>query len=214
MINAGRIVHYFPTGPGNWRNTEGSFLRLKDGAVMYAYSCYGNSGADDGVASIAAVRSPDEGNHFGEWEILLGQKGQENLMCPSLMRMQNGDLGMFYLFRPRAGAGASVRFVRSADEGKTWTEPISVTSPDEYVVFENGHAIRLQSGRILVPFAYHGPADAFDGSAAMSCMMSDDDGATWFETTERKKPPVLPPWSYSGLQEPMAYQTTEGRIRC
>ena len=214
MINVGRIVHYFPTKPGNWRNTEGSFIRLKDNSILYAYSRYGNSSADDSVSSIAVVRSTDEGDNFGEHRILLQQKDKENLMCPSFMRMRNGDVGMFYLYRSNVKPGAVVRFVRSADEGQTWSEPLTITSPDEYVVFENGHAIRLQSGRILVPVAYHGKADAFNFHAEMTCVMSDDDGYTWFETTERKKMAVPAPLSESGLQEPVAYQMKNGRIRC
>ena len=164
------------------------------------------------MASIAAVRSHDEGNHFGEWEILLPQKEQENLMCPSLMRMQNGDLGMFFLFRERAGACGEVHFVRSADEGKTWSEPMGLTDPKEYYVFENGHAIMLQSGRILVPLAFHGGVEGFEFNAETSYLMSDDDGRTWFMAKERTKS-IPKPWSESGLQEPIAYQMKNGRIR-
>jgi hypothetical protein len=121
---------------------------------------------------------------------------------------------MFYLFRatpvegkPRNG---EVRLVRSSDEGKTWSAPLQVTDPADNVVIENGHVIRLRSGRILVPVALHNPPLGFHGTVMF--LMSDDDGQTWFEASRRLNGPS-PEWSESGLQEPMAFETEEGRIR-
>ncbi len=210
----GRVQCYLPTTPRNTRNTEGSFLRLKDGSIMYAYSRYFNSAADDGASDIGYVCSSDEGDTWTSPAILLAHKNGENLMCPCLLRMENGDLGMFYLFRATPEEGkprnGEVLLVRSADEGKTWSDPIQVTDPSDNVVIENGHVIRLKSGRILVPIALHNPPLGFHGTVMF--MMSDDDGNTWFEASRRLNGPS-PEWSESGLQEPMAFETEEGRIR-
>ena len=75
--------------------------------------------------------------------------------------------------------------------------------------------IRLASGRILVPMAFFDVGSRYGvGNSMTAFMLSDDDGFTWFEASERKKMAVPAPWSGSGLQEPDAYQTEDGRIRC
>ncbi len=216
----GKVVCYLPTNPSNTRNSEGSFIRLRDRTIVYAYSRYGTSSADDAASVIACVKSYDEGESFGTPEPLYGDDSGDNSMCPSLMRMHNGDLGMFFLYRKsakKAGPGekiaGQVRFVRSADEGATWSDPVILTKQDENFVFENGHAIMLKSGRILVPAAYHPWLECGRfGPGEMAFFMSDDDGKTWFEAGERKKG-VPMPWSWTGLQEPMAYECADGVIR-
>ncbi len=214
MLTVGYIKCYLPTRPGNARNTEGCFIRLKDGTILYAYSRYTDSSADDSTADIGVVRSTDEGETWSQPEVLLAHEGGENLMCPTLMWMENGDLGLFYLYRPTPEAGkphdGNVRFVRSADEGKTWSEPIVITDPNLNVVVENGHVVRLKSGRILVPIAIH--SSSVYPTGVVTFMMSDDDGRTWYEAPNRVYGPT-PEWSASGLQEPMAYETEDGVIR-
>ncbi len=208
---------HLPTGDGNARNTEGCFIRLKDGSILYAYSRYFNSSADDGASDIGCVRSHDEGESWSRPEILLARKERQNLMCPTLMWMENGDLGLFYLFRSNEGEDANVGkflLVRSSDEGKSWSEPICITPPTHNVVVENGHVIRLKSGRILVPFATCADVDGkTEGNNCRTAfMLSDDDGRTWFEASRRVCGPSLE-WSGSGVQEPMSYQMENGRIR-
>ncbi len=218
MSEIGRITGYVTTNWKNTRNSEGCFIRRKDGAIIYAWSNYYGNGADDAPCEIGCIVSHDEAETWGERHILYHNNGGENIMCPSLMRMKNGDMGLFFLFRQAANVPgttfsclASVRFVRSADEGKTWSEQTVISPPDEYHVFENGHAIMLKSGRILVPSAFHGK-HAFDGHAKMTFFMSDDDGHTWFEASERPEG-VPAPWSESGLQEPVSFETDKGVIR-
>ncbi|MBP3293280.1 MAG: exo-alpha-sialidase, partial [Clostridia bacterium] len=52
---------------GNPRNSEGSFLRLNDGRIAFAYSRYsGNSADDHAYAEIACIFSSDNGETFGD----------------------------------------------------------------------------------------------------------------------------------------------------
>ena len=215
----GKEVARLPVNEQNTRNSEGAFLRLKDGSILYAYSHYGCEGADDSASDIGCILSYDEGETWGERRILYAHRERENLMCPSLIRMHNGDLGLFYLYRVRAGAAGQVLLVRSADEGQTWSEPVvcTVNSPNQNFVVENGHVIMLESGRILVPAAYHqrdndGYAKRLNSFGANSFFYSDDDGRTWTEAADRY---IGPPaeWCSSGMQEPMAFQDKTGRIR-
>jgi hypothetical protein len=108
-------------------------------------------------------------------------------------------------------------FTTSKDEGVTWAEPRHISHPEQSFCFENGRAVRLKSGRIILPMAYH----AFDphhpvgmiGWGQTTFYLSDDDGETWFEASRRLQGPP-PEWTESGLQEPMIYQTESGRLRC
>ena len=143
MKKIGTTVKMLVPTEGNPRNGECSFLRLKNGAILYAYSKYvGTSAEDHAKANIVAFTSYDEGETWVEERTLL-VSGEDSLnyMCPCLLRMENGDLGMFYLFRATPEEGkprnGEVRLVRSADEGKTWSDPIQVTDPSDNVVIEN-----------------------------------------------------------------------------
>ncbi len=227
---AGREVCVMPTSPENTRNSEGCFFRLNDGSIVYMWSYYYNHGSDFGedldVADFAWVRSFDEGKTWSDIKIVYGD-GKENLMDPTLMRMQNGDLGLFYVLHYKCGASEERRnsniyhkgmvyLSRSKDEGTTWSEPLLITPEDEGFCFTNQHGIRLKSGRILLPMAYHRfDPECYYGLSlygVIAFFISDDDGYTWYEAPKR-----VYGWpediSVSGLQEPFPYQTEEGRIR-
>ena len=223
--SAGKVVCCLPVTDENQRNSEGCFFRLRDNSILYAWSQYHNSGEDLGTADIGCIRSYDEGETWCERRVLYGD-GKENLMCPTMMRMQNGDLGLFYVFHEKCDNRkimdgsiyhkGIVMLVRSQDEGVTWSEPVRISRPDQSFCFENGHGIRLQSGRILLPMAYHRYDPGCYGGLSMygviAFMISDDDGRTWYEGPQRVY--GLPePITMTGLQEPAPYQTEGGRIR-
>ena len=99
MKKIGRAVCMLTTDRENPRKGEGSFLRLKDGRIMYAYTEYcGDDWTDHATARISAVYSSDEGKSFGDHTVLIEKReDQMNIMSVSLLRMNNGDLGIFYL---------------------------------------------------------------------------------------------------------------------
>ena len=106
----------------NNRNSEGAFIDLADGRILFAYSRYGSGGFDDGApADIYAVISQDGGESFGEpFALWTRQQAQaDNVMSVSLLRMENGDIGLFYLAKRNVDQ-CLVYLVRSADEGKTF----------------------------------------------------------------------------------------------
>jgi hypothetical protein len=50
-------VDLLPPGPGNPRNSEGDFLPLRDGRLLFAYSKFSGGNADDAAATPATAAS-------------------------------------------------------------------------------------------------------------------------------------------------------------
>ena len=94
-------LHQIPRGPENPRNSEGAILTLNDGRIAFAYSRYrGESGDDHAYCEIALITSSDNGVTWSEPRILAKpdfSKNEDNYMSVSLMRMANGDVGLFHL---------------------------------------------------------------------------------------------------------------------
>ena len=120
-----------PPSEGNPRNSEGSFVALKDGRIMYIYSRYNGKGGDDAdPADLAARYSADGGET--EDRIVVKNEGRMNVMSVSLLRLMDGRIALFYL---RTNSYyEELPYVRySSDEGETWTEPVPcVLEPNGY----------------------------------------------------------------------------------
>ncbi|MBQ2826356.1 MAG: exo-alpha-sialidase [Clostridia bacterium] len=177
---------------GYTRNCEATFIRLNDNGIMMAYTRYsGDCPCDDNAPSeIVARISYDEGESWGEAYTILdpARHGAKTVGSPTLMRMQNGDVGLFYMVRTTPHWLHHLALVRSSDEGKTFPgEAVncSIEIYDGYHMLVNDSVIRLSSGRILVPITYHtGNEKAGDDTHVDPCAYgaftySDDDGITW-----------------------------------
>ena len=57
----GGVVYRLRANEIHARHSEGSFLRLCDGRILYAYSLFSGSAGDDDPSNIAVVTSADEG---------------------------------------------------------------------------------------------------------------------------------------------------------
>ncbi len=219
MKKIGRQVHFIETSEDNPRNGEGAFIRLKDGSIMFGYSEFtGNDRKDDDARSkICIFISEDEGETWSDKKILFDTpEDSMNIMCLTFMRMQNEDIGAFYIIKNNDGTDRIV-FRRSSDEGESWSEPINCLAcldRDDYYVVNNDRVIRLSNGRILMPVARHTiytEKDCFM-PGELCFFFSDDDGYTWQKTeTELICPFVNNP---DGFQEPGIYELENGRIWC
>lgn len=216
MKKIGKEVLFLNVKEGNPRNGEGTFLRLKDNSILFVYSKFsGNDWHDECSADIVALTSYDEGESWTDERILFAHdENSRNYMCPSLIRMNNGDVGIIYLRKAKENESGIPYFSRSADEGKTFSTPEKIIDDNEnYFVIENDHAIRLQNGRIILPANIH--SQKIDGEMkivehGLKCIFaSDDDGKTWREIAERQDIPFLEK-SETGLQETMVYQHSDG----
>ena len=213
------IVLSLPHAPGNPRNSEGAFVTLADGRLMFAYSHYTGEDWDDHAPATIAARYSDDGGESwsAEDRILVLNEGQCNVMSVSLLRLQDGRIALFYL-RKNNLLDCHLYLRTSADEGGIWSEPTSCIPAPGYFVVNNDRVIQLKNGRLVAPAAYHRAkletsamdyAHAFDSRAIALFYLSDDGGASWRESEDWC---VLPRRSHSGLQEPGAVELNDGRL--
>lgn len=188
------LVGTIPIGPDNPRNSEGDFIRLENGEILYVYThYYGSSSDDNAPAYLALRRSADGGNTWsGEDELVLPNEGKLNVMSVTLRRMNDGRIALFYLVKESdVDCRPYLRF--STDEGKTWGARIAIVSEPSYNVVNNDRAAILSKGRILLPVARHPLKKTERGqellwSADIFCLISDDGGATWREGERAPNP--------------------------
>ena len=81
------MTHYLNHSEGNPRNSEGSFVKLEDGRIFFAYTRYkGESREDDASADIYGITSSDEGGSWSEpFPVILNTS--RNIMSTSLLRL-------------------------------------------------------------------------------------------------------------------------------
>ena len=182
---APQVVLELPPGPGNPRNSEGSFVTLRDGRVMFAYSRFCSEVRkgipDSGAAEIAARFSSDGGLTWTtNDEIVVRNEGGMNVMSASLLRLQSGEIALFYL-RKNSTTDCRPVMRRSFDEGATWGEPIEcITDEVAYYVLNNDRVIQLRDGRLLFAVSRHSfPDGKWDDCGRVFTYFSDDNGATW-----------------------------------
>ena len=216
MKKIGREVLFLKAGDGNPRNGEGAFIRLRDGRILYAFTEFtGDSWEDHCSARIGGIFSCDEGETWqGRCILLSADEGASNFMSVSFLRMENGDVGMFYLRKDKETGTCKLYLVRSADEGKTWESPVCCLEEDGYFVVNNDRVIRLQNGRLLVPAAQHAILKKWEayGKGELNFFASDDDGRTWSKLLCENIHIPAEEKSTTGLQEPGVIQLENGAI--
>lgn len=178
-----KIVLRLEPGPGNPRNSEGDFIALKSGRIMFVYTHYsGTSGGDHDNAYLAARYSDNNGRTWSSTsEKIIGQEGKMNIMSVSLLRLQNGEIALFYL-RKNSITDCIPMIRISDDEAKTWSDPQPcITDREGYFVLNNNRVIQLQNGRLVFAVAMHqSPGEAkFSSTGRLWSYYSDDNGRSW-----------------------------------
>jgi Neuraminidase (sialidase) len=218
VLKNSQIVLELPPKEGNARNSEGAFIDLKDGRILFIYTKYiGNSYDDDARAGLAAYLSNDQGvTWYEEGAILAPEENILNIMSVSLLRLLNGDIGLFYLIR-RGPNDTRLHLSRSADEGKTWSKPLCCVPGPGYYVTNNDRVIRLKSGRIIFPSAFHRLKNdnlndiySLDFHGIAYFFISDDDGNTWREADNFCSLNMAN--TKTGLQEPGIVELKNGTL--
>ena len=197
-------------GENNPRNSEGDFVTLKDGRILFVYSHYtGTSSDDHGNAFLAGRYSKDGGKTWSqEDKMIVAQEGDMNVMSVSLLRLKNGKIALFYL-RKNSHTDCIPMMRTSSDEGNTWSEPIRcIKDRNNYFVLNNNRVIQLKNGRLLMPVALHNTKEdgAFENQGIIYCYYSDDSGKTWTSSAEIPNPKKIM------TQEPGVIELKDGRI--
>ncbi len=202
-----KVVLRLEPSPGNPRNSEGDFIHLRDGRILFVYShFYGGSG-DASHAYLAGRFSRDGGKTWTSRDTLvLPNEAKQNVMSVSLLRLKNGKIALFYLRKNSlTDCLPVVRF--SSDEARSWSPPIVCVSRPGYYVLNNDRAVQLKDGRILLPLALHNTPEAnhfFNGR--LKCAISDDEGRTWHLGAEVPNPDSVT------TEEPGLVQLKDGRL--
>lgn len=196
-------------GANNPRNSEGDFITLKDGRIIFIYSHYtGNSSDDHAPAYLASRSSRDGGKTWTqEDELVVKQEGDMNVMSVSLLRLRNGKIALFYL--KKNSETDCVPLMRiSADEAKTWSDPKPcITDRKGYFVLNNNRVIQLKNGRLLMAVALHRSLDGkWQNKATLYSYFSDDNGTSW------KSGSAVPNAKDIITQEPGVVELKDGRI--
>ena len=207
-------VVLLPPGPKNPRNSEGDFIHLKDGRLMFLYTHFTSGTSDHAAAHLAARYSRDQGRTWTETdENIIGNEGGYNVMSVSLLRLQDGRIALFYLRKNSlADCRPLLRF--SSDEARTWSDPVEViTDQIGYFVHNNDRAIQLQSGRLVCPVALHRTPDYEkpDWDGKLMCYLSDDLGRTWRRSRSVLRG-VKPDGKRITYQEPGVVELKDGRV--
>ena len=207
-------IRLLPPGPGNARNSEGDFIRLKDGRILFIYTHFTGGGSDHAAGHLAGRFSSDGGKSWTKEDIaVVPQSGGFNDMSVSLLRLQNGSIALFYI---RKNSLLDCRPVLriSNDEATSWSEPIEcITDEVGYYVLNNDRVIQLRDGRLIMAVALHNlPSyEEPNWKGHVMCYYSDDSGQTW-----RRNTTILAPNREDGSryvsQEPGLVELKDGRL--
>lgn len=211
-----RVVLDIESTPENPRNSEGAFVTLQTGRILFCYTQFYGGGADESPARIVSVYSDDAGRTWSRApQVVVENTGHRNVMSVSLLRLQSGKIALFYLIK-NSWHDCRPWMRLSTDEARTWSAPVRVVDAPGYFVLNNDRVIQLRQGRLIAPVAFHrarrsNPADShsWDSRALDLWYLSDDEGRTWREADDWWAAP-LP--SRTGLQEPGVVELADGRV--
>jgi hypothetical protein len=170
-----------PPSENNPRNSEGDFIQLQDGRILFVYTHFVGGPGDNDAAYLASRESADGGETWSEADVeILPNEAGLNVMSVSLLRLQSDEIALFYLQKnSTTDCRPYIRF--STDECATFGEP-TLCVPDDvgYYIVNNDRVIQLKTGRLVIPTVVH---DTSEGEMSQfgtaMCYLSDDDGRTW-----------------------------------
>lgn len=210
-----QVVLELKPSPTNPRNSEGDFVVLRDGRILFVYTHFTGGGSDHDQAYLAGRESRDGGISWSPQDrLILKEEGGMNIMSVSLLRLVDGRIALFYMRKKSLqDCRPVVRF--SSDEAVTWSEAVSII-PDRdtgYFVLNNDRVVALSDGRLVAPVALHHRPDwkAPDWKGEIGCYVSTDGGNHW-ELSSPLRQVVAPTGSRILAQEPGVVELQDGRV--
>jgi sialidase-1 len=169
---------------GNPRNSEGDFIALKDGGILFVYTHFTDGAGDNASAYLAGRTSKDQGETWTKKDvIILPNEAGMNIMSVSLLRLDNGDIALFYL-RKNSESDCLPMMRISKDEAISWSEAKTCVEDPGYYVMNNDRVIQLENGRLIFPLSLHKTPDTeVSAMGKLICYYSDNDGENWIRST-------------------------------
>jgi sialidase-1 len=143
---------------------------------------------------------------------VIGESGQQTVNNPVAIADRDGTVHLIYCVEYMR-----TFYVRSADDGLTWTRPVDITSAADrfrpewpWRVIATGpcHGLQLRSGRLVVPVWLARAEGGAHGTAVVATIYSDDRGATW----HRGEIAVPNTATTPGTSEATVAQLSDGRV--
>ncbi len=219
-VKSYRKIDFITPAEGNPRNSEGAFIELDDKRIAFAYSRYHGNGDDDGdECDISVVFSQDGGESFDvEHPITLvkaSEFGVKNVMSVSLLRMQNQDIGLFFLVKQEDLLNQY--YLRRFDGMLKESHGDVCCLPQEipaYYIVNNDRVLRHTDGRLIIPAAMHDRNISLGiiQSIFTTFYVSYDDGCNWEMLPSRLM--LGDSYSKTGLQEPGLAELPNGSLYC
>ena len=203
----------------------------RKGTVLAYAEARRHTGSDWDTIDIVMRRSTDGGTTFSSLRVIARVAGKVE-RSPVAIERKQGQPGDVTYNNPVAIADHDgtvhflfcveymrVFYMRSGDDGQTFTEPVEVTAafdafrpeyPWRVAATGPGHGIQLSGGRLLVPvWLALGTAGNGHHPSVNATVYSDDHGATW----HRSQIPVLNTPQFPDPNETTAVQLADGRIQ-
>ena len=221
MNYIGKIIKEFIPDGKSSRKSEGAFYRKDDGTIYFVFSHYRGNREDGGACDLAVSVSTDDGKTFSDEKVVLTceECGATNIMSVSLLRMQDGTTGMFYL--KKSGKTDCRMFLRRTTDFVSFSDETEVISDRGFSVVNNDRVLRLKDGSIIVPSAFcdtsavaadvtHENLTEYVMPPAVAVFWkSADDGKTFFKAGKTEMPHKI---FTTGLQEPVCAELDDGRL--
>ena len=200
-----RNTEVFVGGQGGYHTYRiPSLLTAKAGSLLAFCEGRKQSAADSGDIDLLLKRSQDGGRSWGSTQVLWddGPNTCGN-PCP-VLDQATGVIWLLLTHNPghttehqlnlrRKGVTRTVWACSSADDGKSWSQPVNITAsvkPPEWAWYATGPGIGIQiqhgphQGRLVIPCDHSRPppADAPPGTPTVGgshVIYSDDHGQTW-----------------------------------
>lgn len=196
----------------NPRNSEGDIIELKDEKLCLIYTRFTGGSGDHASADLVMRISDDNGRSWSKDRIIVKRPGGLNVMSVSLLRLNSGRIALFYLRKTSKEDCRPVMCI-SNNETETWSQPaVCITDKVGYYVLNNDRAVQLQSGRLILPVAWHqGPGESRDTAGVIMCYLSDDNGTNWRRSKDSFKG-YRPDGQRITVQEPGVIELKDGRL--
>ena len=174
------------------------------GQVEHRHHAGGATGPPEG-------RTHGERQHRGEQHDR-GEPGQQTVNNPVAIADRDGSVHLIYCVEYMR-----TFYVRSADDGLTWSPPVDITGvvdrfrpewPWRVVATGPCHGIQLRDGRLVVPVWLAKAEGGAHGKAVVATIYSDDKGATW----QRGEIAVHNTATTPGVSEASMAELSDGRV--